>query len=592
MRFLITLVIFLLVGTVNSLAADCADVNGATTTISSDCSGRLEVTGDGSNITIDSGVNVSGQTSNERFAIETTDGTNTTITVNGSIGSRATSGNLERYSIYHHTGTGSITAINNNGTMGVYENGASSTGIVIHNKSTIGNINNAASGTMTSSGRNTIVNGADGVITKIDNDGTIESDNKWTIKNITGQIGEIDNSGTIEAGANGTSISAENAEAAIRNYGGEITTITNSGLITANEQTIQNSGGAVIGTINNTASGTIRAKGTDQQAIRVEDNGSIIRTIINAGTIEATRNHENADRATIRVFDGGEITTITNSGTISSLGTQSLGAIWVGEDDGTTIGTITNSGDITSRGKEGTINNHGAINTINNSNNITNTSTDTESAGIRNADSGTITTINNTGTITGANVDIRNADTGGNTGTIITLNNDQGGSDALTYSHALPTNYNVIVNSNSDYGKVTFSSVSGTTNFGVYSTSTLAEGTYSSVISGLSSSHISSGTSGTHSNSNACADVNATTVTFASNCAELDISGDGSDITIDSGVTISGVGDYDWTLNNSSGTTWDLVSTPQLDDAVNTGTNTLLNNLGTIAAAASVQMGY
>ena len=93
-------------------SADCADVNGATATISSDCSGRLGVTGDGSNITIDSGVNVSGQTSNKRFAIETTDGTNTTITVNGSIGSRATSGNLERYSIYHHTGTGSITSIN------------------------------------------------------------------------------------------------------------------------------------------------------------------------------------------------------------------------------------------------------------------------------------------------------------------------------------------------------------------------------------------------------------------------------------------------------------------------------------------------
>ena len=51
MRFLISLVIFLLSGTVNSIAADCADVDGTTTTISTDCSGRLEVTGDGSNIT-------------------------------------------------------------------------------------------------------------------------------------------------------------------------------------------------------------------------------------------------------------------------------------------------------------------------------------------------------------------------------------------------------------------------------------------------------------------------------------------------------------------------------------------------------------
>ena len=504
------------------LSVDCNDVNGATTTISSDCSGRLGVTGDGSNITIDTGVNVSGQTSNKRFAIETTDGTNTTITVNGSIGSRATSGNLERYSIYHNTGTGSITSINNNGTMGVYENGASSTGTVILNKSTIGNINNAALGTMTSSGRNTIANGAGGVITKIDNDGKIESDNKWTIKNITGHIGEIDNSGTIEAGANGTNISSQNAEAAIRNYGvGEITTITNSGLITANEQTIQNSGGAVIGTINNTAIGTIRAKGNDQQAIRVDGSGSVIQNIINAGIIESTRNDQHARHGTIRVINGGEITTITNSGTISSLGAQSVGTIWVGDDAGTTIGTITNSGDITSKGKEGSINNHGTITTINNSGNITNTSSDAESAGIRNADSGTITTITNTGTIAGTNVDIRNADTGGNTGTITTLNNSQGGSDALTYSYALPTNYNVIVNSTSDFGKVTFSSVSGTTNFGIHSTSTLvADTTYSSVLSGLSSSDIASGTSGSF---------------------------------------VSGSTRYPWTLSNSSGKLWDLV---------------------------------
>jgi hypothetical protein len=224
------------------LSADCTDVKGAPATISSDCSGRLGVTGNSSNITINSGVRVSGQTSNDRYAIETTSGTNTTITNNGNIG--PTDGNdvedVERFSIYHNTGTGSITAINNNGAMGVYENGSSSTGTVIWNKSTIVNINNAASGTMWSSGRNVIVNGAGGEITKIDNDGSITSDNKWTIKNITGQIGEIDNSGTIEAavvmGTNQTS----NGEAAIRNYGvGEITTITNSGTLKALEQTIQ-----------------------------------------------------------------------------------------------------------------------------------------------------------------------------------------------------------------------------------------------------------------------------------------------------------------------------------------------------------------
>ena len=118
-----------------------------------------------------------------------------------------------------------------------------------------------------------------------------------------------------------------------------------------------------------------------------------------------------------------------------------------------------------------------------------------------------------------------------------------------------------------------FTNVSGTTGFGIHPSSTMAEGTYSSIISGLSSSDITSGTSGIHSNSNACSDVNANTVMLSSDCAELDINGEASDITIDSGVTVSGTGDYDWVLNNSSGTTWDLLSTAQLDDAVNTGTN-------------------
>ena len=48
---------------------------------------------------------------------------------------------------------------------------------------------------------------------------------------------------------------------------------------------------------------------------------------------------------------------------------------------------------------------------------------------------------------------------------------------------------------------VTFSNPSGVTRFGVDSSSILADGvTYSSVISGLSSDDIASGTSGTHTN--------------------------------------------------------------------------------------------
>ena len=104
---------------------------------------------------------------------------------------------------------------------------------------------------------------------------------------------------------------------------------------------------------------------------------------------------------------------------------------------------------------------------------------------------GTINYILNTGTISASNNNIGIYNDGG---IIKTLDNSQ--SD-LTYKGALPTNYNAIINSPSNYGKITFSDVSGATNFGVHSSSTLAVGTYGAVMSGLNANNISSGTSGT-----------------------------------------------------------------------------------------------
>ena len=126
-------------------------------------------------------------------------------------------------------------------------------------------------------------------------------------------------------------------------------------------------------------------------------------------------------------------------------------------------------------------------------------------------------TITNLGTITTAGDDpydiyLRDAST------LATLNNRQAG---LTYYGKIPTNYNAVINSTSDYGKIIFSTVSGTTSFGIYDGSVLQNNTtYASVIDGLEASNITAGSSG-------------------------DYSYDGRT--------------WAWTLENSSANLWDLV---------------------------------
>ncbi len=126
-------------------------------------------------------------------------------------------------------------------------------------------------------------------------------------------------------------------------------------------------------------------------------------------------------------------------------------------------------------------------------------------------------TITNLGTITTAGDDPYDIYVRGTT-TVATLNNRQSG---LTYYGKIPTNYNAVINSTSDYGKIIFSTVSGTTSFGIYDGSVLQDNTtYASVIDGLEASNITSGTSG-------------------------DYSYDGRT--------------WAWTLENSSANLWDLV---------------------------------
>ena len=470
----------------------CTEAAG-TVTISTNCT-QLEISGDGSNVTVAPTVTID---SSDSWAVQTTDAPNATIINKGTIFSGDKHGIRNGGAITTLSNFGIISAAGDRGLTNLAGSGMS-----------WGTINNSGDEAYILAGRN------------------------FGIRN-DGIIGTITNSGTISAvGDNGVWSK------------GKITELINTGLISAGDTDgIKNVRGGIIETINN--SGTISAVrmfGIKNDASSTEV--SSIGKLINSGAISAKTN---------AIWNDGTINTLNNSGTIKA--TTGDYAI---KNNGGTISTLTNSGTISAW----------------------------DDWGIYNYSSATITTLTNTGTISasGNNIGIYN-DT---SSTIATLTNLQGASSsALTYKGKLPTNYNVIVNSTTNFGKIIFSDVSGATNFGVHTESTLSEGTYSSVISGLSASNISSGASGIHSNDNSCADVDAAKKTFSSNCADLDISGDGSDVSINSGITISGVGDYDWTLNNSSGTTWNLVSTAQLDDVVNTGTNTLLDNLGTITAVAS-----
>ena len=183
------------------------------------------------------------------------------------------------------------------------------------------------------------------------------------------------------------------------------------------------------------------------------------------------------------ILDSGGNLTITSTGSITT-----PGGIAVRGQNGPGFATISNAGTISAGAN--------AIFTNRNIDSIVNTgiisSTHPSNAVIDiddwNPPTGSVGLITNLGTITGGGYHIKNS------GTITTLNNRQGAgnsSGALTYTGALPTNYNIIVNSTSIYGKLAVTSGTGSMVFGVSSASTLTSNLYTGVLSGVASSRIS-----------------------------------------------------------------------------------------------------
>ena len=376
---------------------------------------------------------------------------------------------------------------------------------------------------------------------------TVSHSGGLTIKQLTGGPYTINNRGTIEA----TNVTS-NSDGIRLEVG---SSVTNSGLIdssgSANLSSIYFTNNLESNSLSN--SGTIQTETTGNygQGIHIEDANLAEITNASGGTIKVTDSALNS--GAIRVDTGAVVNTITNEGTISATGSvHTRGIISI---NSATINEIINKGTISAQGGSNT--NRAIVFWNNSGTSVTNSgtiqATGTSGHGIRLGSSGSISSITNSGTITGSLHGIANSGSVTNivnTGTITgtsgygiwttgSITNFTNSQSNLTYKNNLPTNYSVVISSFTDFGKVTFTSPSGTLNFGISSLSDLCEvceeTTYSSVLSGLGSSDIDSGTSGSFT---------------------------------------SGARTHDWTLENSSGNLWDLVIASIADD-----TNTSVENL-------------
>ena len=87
------------------VAADCTDPSGSTVSISTDCS-NLDISGDGSSVTVDTGITIDSTS----IAVKTSNATNTTINNNGSFSATGNYG-------LRNTGGGNISNLVNNGSI-------------------------------------------------------------------------------------------------------------------------------------------------------------------------------------------------------------------------------------------------------------------------------------------------------------------------------------------------------------------------------------------------------------------------------------------------------------------------------------------
>lgn len=246
--------------------------------------------------------------------------------------------------------------------------------------------------------------------------------------------------------------------------------VYNYGTIKAGGQTIQDDN-SYNNILINYSTGLIEATGAGGSAVQHGSQLGGTSSIDNRGRITATAYGVTASTR------GGYTSsyTFTNSGTIST-NTTSVAAIGLNATSVTATnsaaGSITSAyNGIDSSATTLVFSNSGMVDANNHGLALTNTNA----------------TITNTGTIKGTARGIKNNNI------INTLNNAQGVGNvngALTYEGKLPTNYNIIINSSSNYGKLSVTSGTDSLIFGIHNSSNVTSGIYQDVLTGVSLSSL------------------------------------------------------------------------------------------------------
>lgn len=277
--------------------------------------------------------------------------------------------------------------------------------------------------------------------------------------------------------------------------------LSSSNINFINNSNITNSATSYLGFLRSSGDNSFYNNGNFTTTSSMSSNSSFFTNGGMSDTGHEITNFINAQGKTIAVSGSGvsvyldysgTLRNLNNSGTLSSSGSFSHPISISGSAT-----EIINNGTISSTGSSGmAILNNGTISTITNNSDAIISGSGTNNYGIKN--NGTITTINNYGTITSINsVAIHNS-----SGTITTLNNAQGGnSNALSIDGALPTNYNILINSATSYGQllglssgggdfILTMAISGLLNFGVSNQSNITQRIYTEVLQGITSDKV------------------------------------------------------------------------------------------------------